>query len=84
MQRFYVLMKISSVFTAPVELNGLDDGEEEVILEQDNREAGPQLEMKGAEEEARADVAPGPSRPAGASQPPDEEQAGEELLCLVE
>uniref|UniRef100_G3Q7L8 F-box domain-containing protein n=1 Tax=Gasterosteus aculeatus aculeatus TaxID=481459 RepID=G3Q7L8_GASAC len=61
---------------APVELNGLDDGEEEVILEQDNREAGPQLEMKGAEEEARADVAPGPSRPAGASQPPDEEQAG--------
>ncbi|KAL6118047.1 fbxo38 [Pungitius sinensis] len=57
---------------APVEVNGLDDGEEEVMLEQDNREAGPQLEMKGAEEEARADVATGPSRP----QPPDEEQAG--------
>ncbi|KAM8910860.1 F-box only protein 38 [Spinachia spinachia] len=60
---------------APLAVNGLDDGEEEVMLAQDNREAGPQLGKKGAEEEARADVAPGPSRPAAASQP-DEEQAG--------
>lgn len=35
----------------------------------------PQIELKEAEVEG-GDVAPGPSHPATASQPPDEEQAG--------
>ncbi|XP_031734284.1 F-box only protein 38 [Anarrhichthys ocellatus] len=66
---------------APVEVNGMEEeeGEEEVMLEQESMEAGPQIELKGAEGEVRAegaDVAPGPSCPAGAPQPPDEEQAG--------
>uniref|UniRef100_A0A8C9YT42 F-box protein 38 n=1 Tax=Sander lucioperca TaxID=283035 RepID=A0A8C9YT42_SANLU len=51
---------------------------------EENMEAEPQIDLKGAEGEVRAeqaDVAPGPSRPAGTPQPPDEEQAGLELLC---
>ncbi|XP_042349066.1 F-box only protein 38 isoform X2 [Plectropomus leopardus] len=68
---------------APVEVNGLEDEEEEeeeeLIMEEENIEAEPHMELKGAGGEVRAteaDVAPGPSRPAGTSQPPDEEQAG--------
>nr|XP_046262432.1 F-box only protein 38 [Scatophagus argus] len=71
---------------APVEVNGMEDEEEEegdeeeeeVMVEEENMEAEPQMELKGAEEEVRAgeaDMSPGPSRPA-ATQPPDEEQAG--------
>lgn len=55
-----------------------EEEEEEVILEEENMEAEPQIKLKGAVEEA--DVAPGASRPAGTPQPPDEEQAGLELL----
>lgn len=51
----------------------MENEEEEVILEEEDMEADPQIELKGAEE---ADVSPGPSRPAGTPQPPDEEQAG--------
>ncbi|XP_074503860.1 F-box only protein 38 isoform X1 [Sebastes fasciatus] len=68
---------------APVEVNGMEDEEEEeeeeVLLEEENMEAEPRIELKGAEGAVRVeegDVAPGPSRPAGAPQPPDEEQAG--------
>ncbi|XP_039669492.1 F-box only protein 38 isoform X2 [Perca fluviatilis] len=68
---------------APVEVNGIEDeeeeDEEEVMLEEENVEAEPQMDLKGAEGEVsaeQADVAPGPSRPAGTPQPPDEEQAG--------
>ncbi|XP_059202529.1 F-box only protein 38 [Centropristis striata] len=70
---------------APVEVNGMEDEveeeeeEEEVMLEEENIEPEPQIELKGAEGEVRgkeADVTPGPSRPAGTPQPPDEEQAG--------
>ncbi|XP_078117168.1 F-box only protein 38 [Sander vitreus] len=68
---------------APVEVNGIEDeeeeDEEEVMLEEENMEAEPQMDLKGAEGEVRAeqaDVAPGPSRPAGTPRPPDEEQAG--------
>ncbi|XP_044061798.1 F-box only protein 38 [Siniperca chuatsi] len=67
---------------APVEVNGMEDEEEEeeeLMMEEENMEAEPQIELKGAEEEVRveeADVSPGPSRPAGTPQPPDEEQAG--------
>ncbi|KAE8285769.1 F-box only protein 38 Modulator of KLF7 activity-like protein [Larimichthys crocea] len=66
---------------AQVEVNGMEEeeeGEEEVMLEEGNMEAEPQIELKGAEEEVsveEADVAPGPSRPAGTERP-DEEQAG--------
>ncbi|XP_038555469.1 F-box only protein 38 isoform X2 [Micropterus salmoides] len=65
---------------APVEVNGMeDDDDDEVMLEEENMGADPQIELKGAEEEVRveeADVSPGPSRPAGTPQAPDEEQAG--------
>ncbi|AWP12246.1 putative F-box only protein 38 [Scophthalmus maximus] len=71
---------------APVEVNGMEDEEEEeeeeeeeVILEEDNMEAGPRIELKGAGGEVRVEeaaVTPGVSRPAGASQPHDEERAG--------
>ena len=72
-----------------MEVNGIEDeeeeDEEEVMLEEENVEAEPQMDLKGAEGEVsaeQADVAPGPSRPAGTPQPPDEEQAGLELLCF--
>lgn len=73
------------VSTAPLEVNPLDEEEEEeeVMLEEENMEAEPQMELKGAEEEVKmeeADISPGPSRLAGTTQPPDEEQAGLELF----
>ncbi|KAG8003767.1 F-box only protein 38 [Nibea albiflora] len=78
-------MKTQQLITSmdpQVEVNGMEEEEEEeeeeVMLEEENMEAEPQIELKGAEEEVRvaeADVAPGPSRPAG-TEPPDEEQAG--------
>ena len=61
-----------------------EEEEEEVMLEEENLEAEPQIELKGADEEVRveeADASPGPSRPAATTQPPDEEQAGLELIC---
>ncbi|XP_035525098.1 F-box only protein 38 isoform X1 [Morone saxatilis] len=70
---------------AAVEINGMEDEEEEeeeedeVMLEEEKMEAEPQIELKGAEEEVRveeADISPGPNRPTGTTQPPDEEQAG--------
>ncbi|XP_044218864.1 F-box only protein 38 [Thunnus albacares] len=67
---------------APVEVNGMEDEEEEeeeVILEEENIEAEPRIHLKEGRGEVRvekADVAPGPSRPAETSQHPDEEQAG--------
>lgn len=76
-----VSKEVLVVFTAQVEVNGMEEeeeGEEEVMLEEGNMEAEPQIELKGAEEEVsveEADVAPGPSRPAGTERP-DEEQAG--------
>ena len=76
--------------TARAEVNGMDDEEEEeeeeMMLEEENIEAEPQIEVKGAEEEVRgeeANVSPGPSHPAGTTQPPDEEQAGLEQLFLM-
>ncbi|XP_056294700.1 F-box only protein 38 [Pseudoliparis swirei] len=61
---------------APVEVNGMEEVEEEeaVLLEEDNMEAGPQMELKRTEGEVRVDVADG--CPAGAPHAPDEEQAG--------
>ncbi|XP_047441741.1 F-box only protein 38 [Mugil cephalus] len=64
-----------------VEVNGIQEEveEEEVILEEDNMEAEPQIALKGAEGGAGAeegDVGPGSSQPAGAPRPQDEEQAG--------
>ncbi len=56
-----------------------EEDEEEVMLEEEDMEAEPQIELKGVE---NADVSPGPSHPAGTLQPPDEEQAGLELLFL--
>ncbi|KAA8579279.1 hypothetical protein FQN60_009104 [Etheostoma spectabile] len=68
---------------APPPVNGIEDEEEEeedeVMLEEENVEAEPQIDLKGAEGEVRAEqagVAPGLSHPAGTPQPPDEEQAG--------
>lgn len=71
---------------APVEVNGMeeDEGEEEeeeeeVMLEEENIEVEPQIELKAAEEDVRVEEAassPGRCRSAGAVQPPDEEQAG--------
>lgn len=61
-----------------------EEEEEEVILE-GNMEVEPQIELKGAEGNVgveEAGVAPGPSHPASTSQPPDEEEAGSELLLL--
>lgn len=79
-----VSKEVMFVSTAPVEVNGMeDDDDDEVMLEEENMGADPQIELKGAEEEVRveeADVSPGPSRPAGTPQAPDEEQAGKELL----
>ncbi|KAF0022273.1 hypothetical protein F2P81_025472 [Scophthalmus maximus] len=50
--------------TAPVEVNGMEDEEEEeeeeeeeVILEEDNMEAGPRIELKGAGGEVRVEEA---------------------------
>ncbi|KAM9850230.1 F-box only protein 38 [Aulostomus maculatus] len=63
---------------APVEVNGMED--EQVMLQEENVGGEPRIELRGAEGEGRveeADVAPGPSRPAGTPQPPDDdEQAG--------
>lgn len=75
--------EFSHVSTAPMEINGMEDEEEEedeeVMLEEENIVAEPQIELKRAGEEVKveeADVSPGPSHPAGTTQPPDEEQAG--------
>lgn len=64
-----------------VQVNPVDEeeDEEEVMLGEESIEAEPQIELKGAEDEVRveeADISPGPSRLAGTTQPPDEEQAG--------
>lgn len=58
-----------------------EEEEEEVMLEEEDMEAEPQIEMKGAEE---ADESPGPSRPVGTPQPPDEEEAGLDLLFFCD
>lgn len=64
------------VSSAPVEANPLDEEEEEeVMLEDANMEAVPQIALKGAEEELKMEESPGPSGLAE-TQPPDEEQAG--------
>lgn len=55
-----------------------EEEEEEVMLDQANLEAVPQIALKGAEEELKVeevDASPGPSGLAEASRP-DEEQAG--------
>jgi len=52
----------------------VEEEEEAVLLEEDNMEAGPQMELKRTEGEVRVDVADG--CPAGAPHAPDEEQAG--------
>lgn len=69
------------VSKAPVQVNPVDEeeDEEEVMLGEESREAEPQIELNGAEEEVReeeVDTSPGPSHLAGTTQPPDEEQAG--------
>uniref|UniRef100_A0A3P8TF78 F-box protein 38 n=1 Tax=Amphiprion percula TaxID=161767 RepID=A0A3P8TF78_AMPPE len=67
---------------APVEVNGMaeeeEEEEEEVILEDENMETEPQIELKGAKggEAEEADETPGPSHSAGVPQHRDEEQAG--------
>ncbi|XP_068450856.1 F-box only protein 38 isoform X1 [Clinocottus analis] len=66
---------------APVAVNGMEEEDEAVMFEADHMEAGPPIELKEAEAEGEvrvdgANVAPGPSRPVGAPQAPDEEQAG--------
>ncbi|KAK2849592.1 hypothetical protein Q5P01_009426 [Channa striata] len=71
----------------PVEVNGMEDDEEVeedeeedgVILEEENVNIEPQIELKGAEGEVKGEQAgmvPGCSCPAGIPQSPDEEQAG--------
>ncbi|TNN47001.1 F-box only protein 38 [Liparis tanakae] len=52
----------------------VEEEEEAVLLEEENMEAGPQMELKRTEGEVRVDVADG--CPAGAPHAPDEEQAG--------
>lgn len=73
------------VSKAPVQVNPVDEeeDEEEVMFGEESMEAEPQIELKGAEEEVRveeANTSPGPSRLAGTTQPPDEEQAGVKWL----
>lgn len=79
---------VLSLFTVAVDENGIEDEEEdeeddEVILEKENMEVEPQKQPKSSEGKVgveEAGVCSGPSCPARAPQPPDEEQAGLELL----
>lgn len=84
--------KVLSFFTAPVEVNGVEEDEEdeeedeEVILEEKNMEVEPQKELKRSEGKVGVDEAgmcPGPSCPARTPQPPDEEQAGSVLFSQL-
>ncbi|KAM8848717.1 F-box only protein 38 isoform 1-T2 [Synchiropus picturatus] len=62
----------------PVQVNEVEDAE--AMLEEENREVEPQIDLKGDDVEMKEKVseqAPGPSCPEGAPQAPqDEEQAG--------
>lgn len=64
-----------------------EDDEDEVMLEEEIMEDVPQDELKASERELEAEEAvacPGPSCPAARPQPPDEEQAGSQLLVYVQ
>ncbi|KAM3612951.1 uncharacterized protein V6R79_017828 [Siganus canaliculatus] len=64
---------------AAVEVNGVEEDEEEVVmLQEQNLESEHQIEIKAAEKELRVEEAEAPAGPSrlGATQPSDEEQAG--------
>lgn len=68
------------MFTEPMEINGMkvedEDDEDEVVYEEEKMEADHQINLKEAESKTGMENPSGSSHQAGASQHPDEEQAG--------